>query len=48
MKLSISKLNKTGNIIETHESVKIFPANIFMTSKKKIMQLKIQDDLVKQ
>ena len=41
---------KTGNIIETHESVRIFPANIFLSSQKKINNAinKIQDDLKKQ
>ena len=41
---------KTGNIIETHESVRIFPANIFLSSQKKINNAinKIQNDLKKQ
>ena len=41
---------KTGNIIEIHESVRIFPANIFLSSQKKINNAinKIQDDLKKQ
>ncbi len=41
---------KSGNIIETHESVRIFPANIFLSSQKKINNAinKIQDDLKKQ
>ena len=41
---------KTGNIIETHESVRIFPANIFLSSQKKINNAinKIEYDLKKQ
>ena len=41
---------KTGNIIEIHENVRIFPANIFLSSQKKINNAinKIQDDLKKQ
>ena len=40
----------TGNTIEEHEEVVIFPANIFITSKKRVKTAieEIQDDLVKQ
>jgi excinuclease ABC subunit B len=45
---SIDPIN--GNIIEEHEQVTIFPANIFMTAKYRMKQAieEIQDDLVKQ
>ncbi len=41
---------KSGNIIDTQDSVRIFPANIFLSSQKKINNAinKIQDDLKKQ
>ena len=40
----------TGHTIEEHEEVVIFPANIFITSKKRVKTAieEIQDDLVKQ
>ncbi|QQS50504.1 MAG: excinuclease ABC subunit UvrB [Bacteroidota bacterium] len=45
---SLDPLN--GHIIESHEQVTIFPANIFMTAKYRMKQAieEIQDDLVKQ
>jgi len=41
---------ESGNIIDTQESVRIFPANIFLSSQKKINNAinKIQEDLKKQ
>ncbi len=47
----IEKFNPRNNkIIEIMEEIKIFPANIFVTSKNKIKDaiINIQDDLVKQ
>jgi len=40
----------TGHTIEEHDEVVIFPANIFITSKKRVKSAieEIQDDLVKQ
>ncbi len=45
---SIDPIN--GNTIEEHDSITIFPANIFITSKLRIKQAieEIQDDMVKQ
>jgi len=41
---------QTGQSIEQHESIAIFPANIFNTSKDSMMNaiIEIQDDMVKQ
>lgn len=45
---SIDPIN--GHIIESHEEITIFPANIFITSKDRVQQAirEIQDDMVKQ
>ncbi|MBN1118474.1 MAG: excinuclease ABC subunit UvrB [Bacteroidales bacterium] len=45
---SIDPIN--GNTLEEHESISIFPANIFITAKFRMKQAieEIQDDLVKQ
>lgn len=40
----------TGDIIETHDKVNIYPANLFVTAKQTMMDAiyKIQDDMVRQ